>query len=176
MIQRFNYIINQWQAVRGDHTFWSWVITAAYFITIFLTFRYTWKHRENRPLRFLWTFISIFVLLMGINKQLDVQILVTLIGRFCAYHLGLRQYRYVIYFAFFLGLFLAMVTGFTILFIRSRSVISRSKLPLGGVLVLMFFVLIRAGYIHVEHVHGLELLGILMILAGSLRGDEVQTA
>ena len=166
MWDRILSFIKIWLSRSGDDTFWSWVITFTYALSIILSFYYTGKIRERGPLRSFWIFVSFFLLLMGINKQLDVQILVGMVGRFCTYHLGLMEYRHLIYIVFFLAIFLAMLTGGVILFIKTRSVIFRSKLPLAGILVLMFFVLIRAGYIYVRHVHGLELLGLLFILSG----------
>ena len=166
MSDKILHFINVWLSRSGDDTFWSWVITFTYLVTVILSFAHVKRIKDNPPLRFLWLFISVFVLLMGINKQLDVQILLGMIGRFCTAHLGLREYRYQIYFLFLQGIFLLMLIGAVILFVKTRSVIMHSKLPLAGILTLMLFIFIRAGYIYVPRVHGIELAGLLMILAG----------
>ena len=171
MFARIDHILGRWLSLAGDDTFWSWVITIAYLITFIFSLRYTRKQSGNRPLHTLWMFITLFIAVMGINKQLDIQILIIMVGRFCANHLGLRAYRYHIYFLVFLFLILMMVVILIFLFRVSKTALKQSKTALSGVLVIMFFILLRAGFIYVPHVHGVELLGILLILAASLRRD-----
>jgi hypothetical protein len=172
MSDRIQYILGRWLSLAGDDTFWSWIITFAYLVTFIFSLRYTRKQAGNRPLHTLWAFITFFIAVMGINKQLDIQILIILVGRFCANHLGLRAYRYHIYFLVFLFLMILMIAILVFLFRISRTALKQSKTALSGVLVIMLFVLLRAGFIYVPHVHGVELLGVLLILAASLRREK----
>lgn len=174
-MNRIMYFIDRWLSRSGDTTFWSWMITALYVLVIILAFRYLKKIRSDRDYHMLWLAISIFLLAMGINKQLDIQTLFLMSGRYTFFKLGLWRYgRTAIK---ILALLIFGGTAFAILwvFIRTRPVLHRAKSAVAGVLILIFFALIRAGsmlgirdiliiqYI-IWHIHALELLGLLLIL------------
>ena len=167
----FNFL-SRWLARAGDYSFWSWVITFLYLIAISLSFYYVSRLKEKKEQRFLWICISIFLLAMGINKQLDFQTLLIMVGRRVSWRFGIYRYRSLIQkTAAVIILGGVSVLGVVIL-IRIRSVIKESLTALLGVTILVFFALVRVGsFTHVHRVislvshlfsriHGLELLGL----------------
>jgi len=157
--------LNTWLSKSGDDTFWSWVITLIYLLTIILSLYYVHNIKTEKTKHFLWISISIFLMALGINKQLDIQILVEMVGRFIAKNLGLLQHRYFIHFIFAFSLFVIMIAISIFVLIRIRTIIGQSLIALSGVTLLTLFVFIRAGSIYVPRIHGLELLGLMIIFA-----------
>ena len=100
---------------------------------------------------------------LGINKQLDIQILVEMVGRFIAKNLGLLQHRDFIQYIFVFSLFVITIAISLFVLIRIRTIIGQSLIALSGVTLLTLFVFIRAGSINVPRIHGLELLGLIII-------------
>ncbi|MBI9097872.1 MAG: hypothetical protein JEY91_05320 [Spirochaetaceae bacterium] len=157
--------LNNWLSKSGDDTFWSWVITLMYVVTIVFSIYYIQKIKNDEPKHFLWVCISIFLLVLGINKQLDIQILLSMVARFVTKHLGLSEYHYLIHNIVTLSLFVSMITVSIIVLIRIRTIIMQSLIPLSAVTILMVFILLRAASIQIPKIHGLELLGLILIFA-----------
>lgn len=156
--------LSRWISQSGDDTFWSWVITLMYIVILALSIYSVKNIKTQKPQRILWICITIFLTAMGINKQLDIQILVIMVGKFIARHLGLLEYRSAIYIIVALGLLLCMVAAGIFILSRTRMILRQSILAISGIAILMFFVLIRALPIHIAKIHALELLGLIFIL------------
>jgi hypothetical protein len=170
--------LSEWLSRSGDTTFWSWVITLLYAITMVVAVYYVVKIKgtESSDKRFLWICISIFLFGMGINKQLDLQILLTMAGSFIAEHLGWYEYRRLIQKIFTIGFLIVISAAGGVILFRIRRIIRQSIVELSGVAILVFFAIIRAGSINhlnkaivfeqekVSHIHGLEFLGLAVIL------------
>ena len=119
--------------------------------------------RKMKQNHFLWVCITVFLLLMGINKQLDVQTLILMSGRWFVAHFRIRHYWRLFHQLFFQGLItIFLITGIIII-IKSGKSILQSLLALSGVLLLMLFVIMRANYIYLQHIHSLELAGIGLV-------------
>jgi hypothetical protein len=90
-----------WSPGIGDPTWIGWITTVAYFIGAALcipAFRRAWANwRSSAPG---WLMLAIALVLLGFNKQLDLQILLTEIGRSLAQHYGWYQQRRTIQTAF----------------------------------------------------------------------------
>ena len=155
----------QWRPGIGDPTVLGWVTTVGYFVASGLCGAYALRARksaDNRrgtcdegcvvhhPSSFLpsnsvfWWALTIFMLLMGFNKQLDLQYLVVDIGRRMSVEQGWFAERdavrkwIILGFAFtFSGLLVWM--GWT-----CRRVWRRYILAVSGIALLIIFVLIRA--------------------------------
>jgi len=168
--------ISIWLSKSGDHTFWSWVITLTYAVVIVLSIVYTRKIKEEKERHFLWVCISLFILAMGINKQLDFQILLSMIGKSIAWDLQILNSGRLIWKTLAVGIFFTvMITGIVILY-KTRTILNKEKLSLTGVMTLLFFTLIRVGsishiwfaivlqYFIISKIHAVELLGLLVIL------------
>lgn len=165
-----------WLSRSGDTTFWSWVITALYAVTMVVAMYYVKKIPAAKAERFLWKWITVFLVVMGINKQLDLQILVMMAGNFVGNHLGFIGYRREIQKALALIIFTGVSISGVVILLRARAVLRQSAVELAGVATLAFFALVRVGTItHLHkaaafeyqkgvHIHGIELLGLLVIL------------
>ncbi len=116
---------------------------------------------------------------MGINKQLDFQILLKIVMKILAQDYGWFAYRRLVQVYFAKGIVLiAAVLGISLLF-RIRHIIRQSIIELFGCIIILGFALIRSSSInHIEraqvleyetisHIHAFELLGI-MIVVGAL--------
>ena len=170
--------LSEWLSRSGDTTFWSWVITLLYAIAMVVAIYYVVKikGKESSDKRFLWICISIFLVGMGINKQLDLQILLTMAGSFIAEHQGWYEYRRLIQKIFTIGFLICLSAAGGVILFRIRRIIRQSIMELSGVAILVFFAVIRAGSINhlnkaivfeqrkVSHIHGLEFLGLAVIL------------
>ncbi len=170
--------ISRWINQSGDTTFWSWVITFFYAVTIITSLYYLYKLKgENtREKRFLWYCIVVFLIIMGINKQLDLQIFLTMSGRFIARHIGWFERRRIIQAYFTIGIILFFSsTGIYILY-KIRTIIRQSLVELAGATTLLFFAVIRAASFNhigfavsfenhtISRIHGLEMTGLVLIL------------
>jgi hypothetical protein len=167
------HFLTTWLSRSGDTSFWSWVITILYVITISLSIYYIQKIKADKTQHFLWICISIFLIAMGINKQLDIQTLQIMSGSSVARRIGSWKFKYIIQTIVVLVVFLsAFITSIFVLS-KTRSILRQSLLTISGVLLLIFFTLIRVASIshfriYVPHVHSLEFLGLFIILISQI--------
>lgn len=154
----------RWRPGIGDPSVLGWVTTVAYFVAAGLCGAYALragKYRDgrrtsdegrivHRPSSFrpsssvFWWSLFVFMLLMGFNKQLDLQLLVLQVGRQLSRKQGWYTerdaVRKVIILGFvFIGLVLTAWLGW-----RCRRVWRRYILAISGIALLVLFVLIRA--------------------------------
>jgi hypothetical protein len=182
-MNRLFSFLSEWITRSGDTTFWSYVITAAYAIVIALSVYYvaTLKDKDLRDAKFLWICLLIFLVIMGINKQLDFQILATMIGRSVAEDSGFYDNRRLVQKIFTIGALLATFGLGGIILFRTRKILRNSIMELTGAAILLFFAFVRVGSINhlnkaitfeqerVSHIHGLELLGLAVIFIALVR-------
>jgi len=171
-------IIREWLLNCWDTTFWGWVITASYGLAIFASLYYL--KRINRTIdqekHLLWKYIAGFLIIMGINKQLDFQILLTIVMRMFAHAYDWFEYRRLVQVYFAKGIILIVcVVGISLLY-RIRHILKQSLGELAGCAILLGFALIRTSTIsHIQkarvlenekisHIHAIELLGIVVLL------------
>lgn len=146
-----------WQRV-GDPTIIGWTITIAYFIAAFLCWRAGKLERES-PLEirnshsyFLWFGLAIILLILGLNKQLDLQTLFTSVGREIAMNQGWYGKRREVQSALtgFFGLFGLLSIGVFIWWLRNR--FWEFWLIILGLVLLFSFIFIRAAsFNHVNY-------------------------
>lgn len=144
----------------GDNTIWSWIITLFYLGTIVLAFYYMRTIRKEKKNLLLWICITIFTLIMGINKQLDIQILLIITGKIFVEHMGMMEYAGAIFCLVATGLFLLFLSVMVFLIVKVRKLLFRSMIAVSGVVILMVFILFRALSVPIVHIHGMELLGV----------------
>ncbi len=172
-------LIEQWAGRLGDTTFWGWLITLFYGIAAIISVYYVILLHRNHATekKILWICITTVLIVFGINKQLDLQILLTIAGRAVASAQGWLEYRRVVQKLFAVVITGGLgLTGIGVLW-RTRKILLESWLELLGTGILLGFVLIRtASMSHVNsairleqnrlpHVHAIELLGLVIILA-----------
>ncbi len=149
----FKQIVTNWSPF-GDKTAIGWTITAAYFVATVLTFLAFRRERLRQMLGapgidpVFWRWLTWGMLLLGINKQLDLQRLVTRFGRLLALHSHLYARRQPFQVAF-IGM-VALVGLAIVVFaaVRMRRLRFRYVLALFGIGFLAVFVVARAASFH----------------------------
>ncbi|WP_169972780.1 hypothetical protein [Tautonia rosea] len=128
-----------------------------------------------------WWLLMVAMLVLGINKQLDLQSLLTAVGRRLALEQGWYKERQAVQRTFIAGVAIVGAGAIALLAVLFRSVLLRRPLAAIGLVFLYGFVLIRAASFH--HVDAflkdeflgmrmnwlLELGGITCVLASALR-------
>ena len=176
------YLMGRWQPVIGDPSFMGWLTVAAYLACAILALLSARAHRkrERRPFIF-WSLVSGWILLLAVNKQLDLQSLVTEIGRRIAWHQGWMAQRRVVQFWFIVGFGLLSLAGFAWFVYALRDLCKRFRLAFIGLFFLLSFIIIRAaGFHHFDEILHfrflnlkmnwvLELSGIFIISAAAIK-------
>jgi hypothetical protein len=153
----------RWRPGIGDPTFVGWLTVAAYVIAAslaaraFATARRAETRfnvsepsaaRDQRSMKHLWLLITVTMVLLGLNKQLDLQTLLIQEVRDRAYKHGWyndrRRYQVD---------FILVVTAAAVLFgiglsLRLRRVLRRVFVAVAGLGMLVVFVLVRASSFH----------------------------
>jgi hypothetical protein len=169
-MELFAVIINgHWQPGIGDPTFMGWFTVVAYLITALLCLISALPHRLVFPLqrgsqiRWLWGFFAILLLLLGINKQLDLQSLVTVVGKDLALSQGWYQQRRMVQTQFIVGIVMAALLLVSVI---GRAIYAERRtylLALLGLIFLCCFIVIRASsFHHVDALIGWQVVGLRM--------------
>lgn len=95
-----------------------------------------------------WIYVAAFMTFLGFNKQLDLQTLVTEIGRSIALYSGWYDQRQTVQLVFILGLTLAATCAACILFWTFRRLAVEIKMASVGICLLGTFIVIRAASFH----------------------------
>jgi len=85
-------MIYGWSPQISDPTIWGWLTVVNYFGAFSCA---AWAVRIDRRRANFWIFVSLIMLALGINKQLDLQALLTVVGREIALQDGWYQDRRV---------------------------------------------------------------------------------
>ena len=178
MLRILSVIVNgHWRPGIGDPTFLGWFITAAYLITsVFCGVCARRPDRispvsRSRHHRFFWWSLVVIMLLMGINKQLDIQCLFIAVVKKMALAQGWYSQRRI-----FQMLFIACIAIFGLVLLtwlgwKFRGLWRQYGLALLGILLLVTFVAIRAAPLnHVAKLPGwqtlIRLINSILELAG----------
>jgi hypothetical protein len=176
----------RWRPGIGDPSVMGWVTVAAYCLAAVVSFRAAWHeprtddHRAKQPATF-WMVLCIVMIALGINKQLDLQSLLTQIGRDVIRSGGWYRERRELQVGFILAVTLVCITAVAAFFWFSRRTLHKRWLALVGVVFILGFVVIRAAsFHHVDRLLGasiggmkwnwvLELGGIAAVAASAIR-------
>jgi hypothetical protein len=105
-----------------------------------------------------WLAIAGMLLLLGLNKQLDLQTLFIQVGREIAVVAGWYGERRMLQMVFVLVLGAVMISALLTLIWRRRRFFQQHPLTLPGAVLLVLYVLVRAGtFDHVDEAFGLNL-------------------
>lgn len=181
------YLMGRWHPTIGDPSVIGWFTVGAYFLCAALAFGAARPQPENdRRSVFFWGAVGLLMVLLAINKQLDLQSLLTEIGRQVALHQGWMEQRRSVQLWFVVGFSLLATAGFLGFAFFMRNWFRRFMLAFIGLFVLLSFIIIRAASFH--HVDQflnvrilqlrmnwiLELSGIFIVLvaaAADIRGN-----
>ncbi|MGN6386576.1 MAG: hypothetical protein ACTHMT_10080 [Verrucomicrobiota bacterium] len=138
-----------WHAGIGDPTVLGWVTVVGYFVAGLLAFRAAWKVRhEPGKLRVFWSSLTLVLILLGINKQLDLQTWLTITARRLAVWEGWYGKRRALQFAFIILVTISGVVGFKWMWSLVQDQTREMWWALAGLFFLMVFVVIRAASFH----------------------------
>ena len=150
-----------WHAGIGDPTVLGWVTVVGYFVAGLLAFRAAWKVRhEPGKLRVFWSSLTLVLILLGINKQLDLQTAFTELGRVMAVEEGWYKQRQTVQMYFIIGVGLFCGWASITLLVWARHSALPTWLALVGTTSVIGYVLIRAAsFHHIDRFLGSSILG-----------------
>jgi hypothetical protein len=158
------YLIGQWRPEIGDPSFMGWFTVFSYFACALATFCASRAARDTERRAFLfWSAICLLMILLGINKQLDLQSLFTEVGRQIARYQGWMDNRRVVQFWFIILFAAAALTSFVAFAFFMRDLFRRFRLAFLGLFFLITFIVIRAaGFHHVDEILQSKLMNVKM--------------
>lgn len=136
-----NCTLERWRPVIGDPNLTGWLTVLAYLACAVLCLR-VW--RRDPPARGFWGVLVLLMLLLAINKQLDLQSAMTAAGRCLAKAQGWYGNRRAIQADFILALLALTSAGLLAGLWLMRRSLRQNGLALIGLSVLAGFVMIRA--------------------------------
>jgi hypothetical protein len=150
-----------WQPQWDNPDFRGWSVVAAYVVAAAFCARAALARRkmgpEERPASAAWGLLALGLLFLGINKQLNLQTLLIVLGRHAAAAGGWQEERRLAQLVFGAVFTVAGLLLFGLLRVRFRWFLARNRWVITGVAVLLLFVLIRAASInHVFEWAGLQ--------------------
>ena len=167
-----SYWMGNWRPEIGDPSIMGWFTVASYFACAGVACLAAVRNRERDSKAWaLWVTIAILMVALGINKQLDLQSLLTEIGRQIARAQGWFEMRRTVQFWFIVLFGTMSLTVYIWYIITFRSMIRRSWLAFCGLFFLMSFIVIRAtSFHHVDMLIHYELEGVRMNWVFELSG------
>jgi hypothetical protein len=149
-IWSLEYLMGNWRPSFHDNFFMGWLITGSYFSCAFVAALYATflsQMEEKKALQFWWS-ISVIMILLGVNKQLNLQTLLTEVGRQIAHAQEWYDRRRVVQLMFISILSASFMAAFIGLAIIFRDLLMRYLLAFCGLLLLLSYVIIRAASFH----------------------------
>jgi hypothetical protein len=141
--------LGHWSPGIGDPSFMGWATTFLYLLTSLQCWRLIrGAHKSPRSESLIWLSLAIGLLVLGLNKQLDLQTAFTETGRILARRQGWYEARrsfQLVFVALFAATTLLMSVGLLYL-TRNASVAAR--VAVFGMVVLLGFILIRGVSFH----------------------------
>jgi hypothetical protein len=168
----------QWQPTIGDPTFMGWLTVAAYAagsglaVMTAIAYRDSYVDRAaHLQVSKLWFAVAVLMASLCVNKQLDLQSLLTDIGRIIARHQQWYERRREFQKLFVLGaIFGSALLGCLIAW-RHHTFWRQHKLLFAGLLFLLTFIVVRAiSFHHVEEMLDWHAFGLRMNWALELGG------
>jgi hypothetical protein len=165
-----------WRPTIGDPSFMGWLTVAAYALGAALAALASSKlagsdDKIHRREKWVWAAVAVVMAVLCVNKQLDLQSLLTDIGRTLSRHEGWYEQRREFQKVFVVGvLFASGVFGCWFIW-RFREFWTGHKLLAGGMLFLLTFIVVRAISFHrVDMFLGTRVIGVKMNWALELTG------
>lgn len=181
-------LIGNWSPGIGDPTLAGWLTVLLYFAAAGSAWRLlrNWKGRGTATMaqhheRWFWRALLLALLLLGVNKQLDLQTAFTEMGRMLSDRQGWYENRRQVQAAFIAGVAIMGLTVLAMALHLTWHAPGATRWALAGGVCLSVFVVIRATSLH--HVDAalavqwaglqvnwlLEIGGLLVIIAGAWR-------
>lgn len=180
----WNCALMRWRPVIGDPSVMGWLTVAAYFVAAALAIRVVLKlaadGEGDRAEFVFWAATGAALVCLGFNKQMDLQSLLTALGRCVAQIDGWYEERRGVQEDFIFGIIGVAAVVFCGFALALRRTLRRNGVAFMGMGLIATFVLVRAvGFHHVDALLGmrlagwrlnwiLELGGIVVVIVGAL--------
>lgn len=157
----------EWTLGIGDPTVGGWVTVAVYIVTAGVcaaatirAFTFSRAVDKHRALVFFGT-LTLAMLVLGINKQLDLQTLITIYGKRMAISQGWYNDRRIVQAIFIVAVIILFGGGLALFAYALRRTWRRHAVTLAGLAMLSAFIVIRAAsFHHVDVMLGVHLAGL----------------
>jgi len=175
-------MFSEWQLAVAQADFADWVTVAAYLLAAAACWRasgHAWIKRHTRD-RIFWQVVSGLLVFLGINELLDLQALLTSVGREHAKANGWYGEHRSVQYVFVLALGAAAILAGIVMLWHTRRTDASVRVALVGLVFIGLFVLLRAAsFHHFDELLGggapefnwgsmQEMLGILIVAGGAL--------
>lgn len=165
-----------WTPTIGDPTVAGWLTVVSYAVATWFCYKCTQADWRNRHV---WAGLTIFEFVLGVNKQLDLQVLFTEVGRYLAKQEAWYQDRREVQLIFIVTMAALFALLIAIIHFRTRARPTAVRIALLGASIELVFVAMRAASFH--HIDAflktrfiglaanvyLENLGILTVILGA---------
>lgn len=138
----------RWTPGIGDPTITGWVTVAVYFVVAVICLKAAFSTNTEKLTKNFWLFLTLFLMALGINKQLDLQILLTQLGKDIAIEQGWYKYRRIVQAGFIILIGVIGLTTLTLLKKTYQNTNSSFKVALTGCSILFLFIFTRASSFH----------------------------
>ena len=140
----------RWSLQVGDPTISGWMITLAYLVAGFISIKtHRQKNEDEVEVQKVWLFLGIILICLGLNKQLDLQTIITDVGRWGATRLNLMEQRHLFKRVFILCLFISLVFFTYYLRIPLKMFMQKYRVVGFGCILIVTFVFCRALSFHI---------------------------
>lgn len=146
----------------------GWFTVFAYFVTFALSFKvvslskYIFVEQQKVQKQF-WIIIACLMFLLCINKQLDLQSLLTVAGKYLLTEYGLYEFKRLFQVVFIASIFVIGLGVFSLIVKKLSHVAKKQILAIVGIIFLLIFILIRASSFHnMDALIGYSFLGFKM--------------
>jgi phage shock protein PspC (stress-responsive transcriptional regulator) len=139
-----------WRASLADASFSDWITVAAYLIAAVIALRATRTagHRSQPRERLFWALVTGLLVVLGINELLDLQTVLTAVGKQWSLEQGWYEDRRLYQFEFVLALaILGVIAGLAALWL-TRAAHRSVRWALLGLVFIGAFILVRAASFH----------------------------
>lgn len=151
----------RWAPGIGDPTMLGWVTVLAYLAAALLCLACARRDRSG-PRRF-WGALGVLLLLLAVNKQLDVQSLLTQVGRDMALAQGWYAQRQQVQLAFIAGLGATTTIAGLMLALSLRRADAAVRWAVAGLVLLLAWIVTRAAaFHHIDRYMGWRVFGITL--------------
>jgi hypothetical protein len=142
---------DQWRPGIGDPSVMGWITVAMYALgcgTCIVAAKNSRATKPEQPKAVFWGVLAAILLILGINKQLDLQTWLTLTAKRVALAQGWYEGRRVLQLVFIALIGIMGLVGFYLMWRLVKTHWTDLWLPLAGFFLLLSFVLIRAASFH----------------------------
>ncbi len=138
----------RWHPGIGDPTVFGWLTVLVYLLAVKRCFTKSKESKFFGGNYHFWHYLAAFLLLLGINKQLDLQTYFTELMRDRAYNYGWYQFRRPVQIAFIVTIGLGMTIALISLRLFLANLWRRYTITWIGIILLCTFILMRAASFH----------------------------